>query len=224
MFIGHYAVGFAAKKYAPRTSLAVLMIAPLFLDLLWPIFVLAGWERARIDPGNTAVTPLDFISYPISHSLLMAVVWATLLAVVYFWPTRYWAGTVAIWIGVVSHWILDFVSHRPDMPIFLRDGPKLGLGLWNSRLATLGVEGLLFACGVWLYASSTRPKDKSGSYGLWSFVGLLVVLYLGNFFSPPPPSVNAVAIVGLCLAPLLLWVWWFDRHRTAPKGSSSSSP
>ena len=142
MFIGHYAVGFAAKRFAPQTSLGVLIASALSLDLLWPLFVLAGWEQVRIEPGNTAFTPLNFASYPISHSLVAALGWATLFAAVYYLLTRYRAGALVVWIGVVSHWVLDFITHRPDLPLY-PGGSLVGLGLWNSPVATVAVEGLM---------------------------------------------------------------------------------
>jgi hypothetical protein len=131
MFIGHFAVGFAAKKFAPRSSEAVLLTAALLADLLWPFFLLLGWEQVRIDPGNTRYTPLDLVYYPWSHSLLMLCVWATAFGGIYYAITRYWPGAIAIWIGVVSHWVLDWVTHRPDMPLY-PGGARYGLGLWNS--------------------------------------------------------------------------------------------
>ena len=100
MFIGHFAVGFASKKFAPRTNLGVLMAAPLWLDILWPFFLLLGWEHVRIDPGNTRFTPLDLYDYPWSHSLLMSVIWATLFAGIYYAISRYRTGAIVIWIGV----------------------------------------------------------------------------------------------------------------------------
>ena len=214
MFIGHFAVGFAAKKYAPRANLAALLAAALFLDILWPVFVLAGWEQVRIDPGNTRFTPLDFVRYPWSHSLLMAVVWATAFALVFYGITRYRPGTVVIWIGVVSHWVLDWVSHRPDMPLY-PGGPKLGLGLWNSIAGTMIVEVAMLAAGVYLYTHATRASDVSGQYLFGAFVGLLGVLYVADRFSPPPPNVAAIAWTGIAAAIIFLpWSWWFDRHRT----------
>ena len=215
MFIGHFAVGFAAKKFAPRTNLAALLAAALLLDILWPVFVLAGWERVRIDPGNTRFTPLDFVRYPWSHSLLMAVVWATAFALVFYGITHYRRGTVVVWIGVVSHWVLDWVSHRPDMPLY-PGGPKLGLGLWNSIPGTMMVEVAMFAAGVYLYAHATRAFDLSGRYLLVAFVGLLLILYGADRFSPPPPSVAAIAWTGIAAAIIFLpWSWWIDRHRTS---------
>jgi len=216
MFIGHFAVGFAAKKYAPRTSLALLLAAPMFADILWPPFLLLGWEHVRIDPGNTRFTPLDLYDYPWSHSLLMDVVWASALAVIYYLCTKYTPGTVAIWIGVVSHWVLDWITHRPDMPLYPGGGPRLGLGLWNSIPATLVIEASMFAIGVWLYADTTRARDRIGRYAFAAYVGLLLLIYIGDRFSPPPPSVADIAWPGLIAGViLLLWAWWFDRHRQA---------
>lgn len=108
----------STKKFSPRSSEAVLLTAPLLADILWPVSLLLGWEQVRIDPGNTRFTPFDFVSYPWSHSVLMSCVWATAFAAIYFLLTRYWAGAIAIWIGVVSHWVLDWVAHRPDMPLY----------------------------------------------------------------------------------------------------------
>ena len=214
MFIGHFAVGFAAKKFAPRTNLAALLAAALFLDILGSVFALAGWEQARIDPGNTRFTPVDFVSYPWSHSLLMAVVWATAFALVFYGITRYRPGTVVIWIGVVSHWVLDWISHRPDMPLY-PGGPKLGLGLWNSIAGTMMVEVAMFAAGVYLYVHATRAIDPSGQDLLAGFVGLLMVLYGAERFSPPPPSVAAIAWTGIAAAIIFLpWSWWIDQHRS----------
>lgn len=212
MFIGHFAVGFAAKKIAPRTNLAWLLAAPILLDLLWPIFVLLGWESFRIEPGNTVFTPLAFDSYPWSHSLAMAAVWASLMAGVYFGIYRYTPGAVMIWLGVVSHWLLDFVTHRPDMPLY-PGGPLLGLGLWNHKLATMVVEAVMFGAALWLYMRTTQAADKAGKYGFWAFVVFLVIAYGGNAFSPPPPSVTAIAWVGLATWLFVPWIAWFDRHR-----------
>ena len=213
MFIGHFAVGFGAKRFAPRASLAALLAAPLFLDLLWPVFVLLGWEHVRIDPGNTRYTPLDLYDYPWSHSLLMSVVWASAFALIYYGVARFRAGAIAIWIGVVSHWVLDWVTHRPDMPLY-PGGPKFGLGLWNSIAGTMIVEIGMMAVGVWLYIRTTRQRDRIGRYAFAAYVGLLLVLYIGDRFSGPPPSVAAVAWSGVVAAMLLIpWAWWFDHHR-----------
>lgn len=215
MFIGHFAVGFAAKKFAPRTSLAALLSAPLLLDLLWPVFLLLGWEHVRIDPGNTRYTPLDLWDYPWSHSLLMSILWATVFALIYYFTAHYWPGTIAIWIGVVSHWILDWISHRPDMPLYPGDGaPRLGLSLWNSIAGTMIVEIAMLATGVWLYMSATSALDRIGRYLFAAYIGFLLPVYIGNRFSGPPPNVKAIAWTGIAAALIFIpWAWWFDRHR-----------
>jgi LexA-binding, inner membrane-associated putative hydrolase len=213
MFIGHFAVGFGAKKYAPRTSVALLLAAAMFPDILWPIFLLLGWERVRIAPGDTRFTPLDLVYYPWSHSLLMCLAWGTVLAFAYYLFSQYWSGTLAIWIGVLSHWVLDWVSHRPDMPLY-PGGPRYGLGLWNSVSGTLGVELALFCAGVWLYFRATRSHDRIGRYAFWAYVVLLLVLYIGGRFSPLPAGTRDIAWSGIiAIAVLIPWAWWFDRHR-----------
>jgi membrane-bound metal-dependent hydrolase YbcI (DUF457 family) len=223
MFIGHFAVGFAAKKFAPRTSMALLLAAPLFLDLLWPIFVVAGREQVRIDPGNTRYTPLDFVNYPWSHSLLMSIVWATLFALIYHRITHYRPGTIAIWAGVVSHWVLDWITHRPDMPLY-PSGPRLGLGLWNSIAGTMTVEISMLAAGVWLYLRTTQARDRIGKYALAAYVGFLLFLYVADRFSGPPPSVAVIAWTGLAAGVIFVpWAWWFDHHRSLRDSVSRSS-
>jgi len=213
MFIGHFAVAFAAKKAAPKVSLGTLVFAAAFLDVVWPVLVLLGVERFRIVPGFTAVNPFDFTYYPWSHSLLMTLAWSVAFALAYFAASRDRAG--AVWIGLVvaSHWVLDFVSHIPDMPLY-PGGEKVGLGLWRSIPATFVVEGLLFAAGVAIYLRATRSKDRIGSIAWWAFVALLLALYIPGPWTSRPPSENTVAIFGI-IALLIFgpWAYWIDRHR-----------
>ncbi|NYF51048.1 metal-dependent hydrolase [Tunturiibacter gelidoferens] len=214
MFLGHFAVGFASKKFAPRTNMGALIAAPMFLDMLWPVFLLTGWERVRIDPGNTRFTPLDLEYFPWSHSLLMSVVWASAFGLLYYLTTRYRRGAVVIWIGVVSHWLLDWITHRPDMPLY-PGSPLFGLGLWNHVGATLAVELTMFLLGIWLYVGVTRARDRVGRYGFLAYVVLLLVLYLGDRFSSPPANVaQDIAWPGIVAELVLIpWAWWFDQHR-----------
>ncbi len=214
MFIGHFAVGFASKRVAPRASLGMLVAAVTLLDLVWPILVLTGIETVRIDPGNTVVTPLDFVSYPYSHSLLFVSLWALVFAGAYFSKTRYWRGAAMIAVGVVSHWVLDAVSHRPDLPLF-PGSERVGLGLWNNVAATVAVEGSAFALGVWLYSRGTRATDRTGRWAWWSLVALLVLIYAGNLAGSPPPSSTAVAAVALAAWIFPVWAWWIDGHRVS---------
>jgi membrane-bound metal-dependent hydrolase YbcI (DUF457 family) len=224
MFIGHFAVGFAAKKFAPCAFMAALIAAPIFLDMLWPLFLLLGWEHARINPGNTRYTPIDLYDYPWSHSLVMSIVWATALALLYQAVTRYKPGSVAVCFGVVRHWILDWITHRPDMPLYPGGGPRLGLGLWNSFAGTMIVEIGMLAAAVALYMSGTRARDGIGRYAFAAYVILLLMVFVGDRFSPPPDSMNEVAWTGLAAAVVVVpWAWWFDRHR-APVSGAAQSP
>jgi hypothetical protein len=215
MFIGHIAVGLAAKRVAPRTSLGTLAVAVQFADLLWPIFLLLGWEQVRIVPHMTVVTPLDFVSYPISHSLLADIGWASLFAGLYLTIKRYPKGAFVIWACVMSHWILDVISHRPDMPLYPGGRVFIGLGLWNSLPATLLIEGAMFVAGVAIYLRSTRAKDKTGVLSFWALIIVFVIFYFGILFGPPPPSLKVLKITAFGGWLFVPWFYWIDRHRAA---------
>ncbi len=223
MFIGHYAVALAGKKAAPRLSLGTLLLAAQFLDLLWPLFLLLGLEHVRIAPGNTAFTPLDFFDYPLTHSLLTAVGWAICFALVYFVIRRDRRSALVLGICVVGHWVLDFVSHRPDMP--LAPGLKyyVGLGLWNSVPATVIVESLMFFAGLALYVSASEAKDKIGRFAFWSFIVFVLFLYAGNIFGGPPPDVTKLAWFGMAQWIILPWGYWIDRHRVSESATLAHS-
>jgi hypothetical protein len=212
MFIGHFGVGFGAKAAAPRVSLGTLILAAQFVDLLWPIFLLLGLENVRIDPGNTAVTPLDFVRYPFTHSLVTGIGWGLLLGLAYLTLRRSARGAAVVGLAVVSHWVLDWISHRPDMPLY-PGGPKVGLGLWNSVAATVAVEAAIFIVGVALYLHVTRARDRVGHWALWSLVVLLAVAYVANLTAPPPPSASALAWFGLGAWLFVPWGYWINRHR-----------
>jgi len=216
MFIGHFAVGFAAKKFAPRTSLAWLIAAPLLSDILWPFFLLLGWEHVRIVAGFTRYNPFDLYDFPWSHSLLLCVFWATLFAAVYYAFARYTASAIAIWAGVLSHWVLDWITHIPDMPLAPGGGPRFGLGLWNHVAATLAVEIVMLLGGVLLYISATRARDRIGNYAFFAYVFFLLLLFIGDRFSTELPTVGEIIWSGLIAEVILLaWPAWFDRHRVA---------
>ena len=210
MFLGHFALGMAAKRADPEVSLAAGLLAAQLPDVVWPGLVLAGVERVAIAPGDTAVTPLRFVSYPYSHSLLAVALWAAALAAIDFSVRRRGRGAMLLAGLVLSHWVLDVVSHRPDMPLTPWSEARVGLGLWESLPATLIVEGLLFACGVALYRRATRGRPGGGRFmGLAAILG---VVYLANVFGPPPPSVAAIGIAGLLGAlVLLVGAAWVER-------------
>ncbi len=213
MFIGHLALGFAAKRVTPRVSLAMLLVASQWADTLWPVLLGLGIEEVRIDPGNTAFTPLDFVSYPYSHSLAMLCVWGLMIGVGYRGIA---GGRRTVWVLgalVVSHWVLDWITHRPDMPLY-PGGTRYGLGLWNSVPATICVETAMYGAGLWIYARATRARDGVGHWGFLALAAFLMLAYVGNVLSPPPPTADAIAIAGVAAAVVLgAWAWWVDQHR-----------
>ena len=214
MFIGHFAAGFAGKRWVPKVSLGWLILAPFLLDLLWPLYSLAGIERFRIQTGGAPFHNLIFESYPWSHSLLLSVVYGIALAILYGKATGDVRGGRVLGVLVVSHWIFDWVTHDPDLPLW-PGGPLTGLGLWRSIPGTVVVELLLFAAGVGLYLGVTRARDRIGSLGLWTFLALLVLLYLLSLIGPSPPMgaerlVSLSVLLGALLVPLAGWI---DQHR-----------
>lgn len=212
MFIGHFGVALAGKRIASRTSLATLILAAQFLDFLWPVFLLLGFEHVRIAPGITKVQPFDFYDYPYSHSLTMALRWALAFGLIYYLARRNVRGAWVVGGLVLSHWVLDFVVHRPDLPLW-PGGPMYGLGLWNSWPASISVEALLFGAGIWIYVGSTRARDRVGTYALWSLLGLLLLGWLGALFGPPPPNTHQLALGALAMWVVVPWAWWADAHR-----------
>jgi uncharacterized membrane protein len=169
MFIGHYALAFGAKRYAPQVSLGILFLACQLADLIWPNLVLLGIEVLEIEPGITALTPLNFLYYPYSHSLIALVLWSTAFAVIYALLRR--SGTkaaIVIALLVISHWVLDVIAHRPDMPVTLGDSSLIGFGLWNVPVVAVALELVLFAAGICLYVRQTKPVNRQGSIGFWS--------------------------------------------------------
>jgi len=214
MFIGHFAVGLAARRVAPRASLPVLLAAPQVLDIVFPFLVIAGIERVEIVPGLMAASPLALEDIRWSHSLVTAVGWSILFGLGYLALTRQRREALVLAGCVFSHWILDWVTHRPDLPLY-PGGSGQGLGLWHSLPATLAVELAMFAAGVLIYTRATRARDRAGQLGWWAMVAVLLVLYLIGTLGAPPPSSDA--LIGFAFGALLLlpWGWWIERHREA---------
>lgn len=217
MFLGHFGLGLAGKRAAPGVSLGTLFLATQWADLLFFPLALVGLERFRLRPGATLVTPLEFPDYPISHSLLGLVVWGVLLGGLDLLFRRNRAGALVLALGVVSHWFLDVLMHRPDMPVLPR-GPYLGLRLWNSVLLTLAAEAIVFGLGIAVYLRTTRAVDRTGTWALWSLLVFLALIWIGSVFGPPPSDERAVEYSGLALWLFVPWGWWIDRHRAIVGG------
>src|SRR5262249_2292215 len=178
MFIGHFAVGFAAKRAVPQVSLGALILAPAFLDVLWPVFLLTGLETVRVVPSADPFLALDLHDFPYSHSLATSIGWAVLFGVVWLAMTRDRRAAVVLGAVVFSHWVLDWVTHAPDMPLWPGSPTYVGLGLWRSVVGTLVVECSMFVAGVAIYTTTTRARDRIGSIAWWALVALLLIFYL----------------------------------------------
>ena len=213
MFVGHFAVALAAKRAQPALSLPALFTAVQLLDILWPALVLLGVEHTRIVPGITAASPLDLYDIPWSHSLVTSLVWSVLFALPW-WLRRQRRAAYIVSGCVFSHFALDWITHRPDMPLAPGSNVRFGLGLWNSLPASIAVEALLFIAALSLYVSATRARSWLGSVGLWAMVVVLFAAWLSGPFGPPPPSIDAVVISALAAVPVILaWSWVIDRNR-----------
>lgn len=214
MFIGHFAVGLAAKRVAPAVSLGVLFLACQLADLTWPTFVLMGIERVVVEPGNTAFTPLRFVFYPYSHSLVALLGWGGLTALLYAVIRRASAwDAMVIALVVLSHWALDALTHRPDLPLTITGPTRVGLGLWNHVAATVAVESLMLVAGLGLYLRSTRARNRRGTLVFWSLIGILIAITVANIVGPPPPSAAAVVWAAQLMWLFVAWAFWADRHR-----------
>jgi hypothetical protein len=218
MFIGHFALALGAKKYVPQVSLGILFLACQLADLIWPNLVLLGIEKLEVEPGITMMTPLNFQHYPYSHSLFALLLWAVVFAGIYLVLNRVGRkAAITISLLVLSHWVLDVITHRPDMPITLAGSSRVGLGLWNFPVLAVALELMIFAFGAWLYASSTRALNRTGSIGFWALIIFLLAVYAGNIFAPPPPSAKAVAWSAQALWLLVVWGFWVDYNRSVKK-------
>jgi len=213
MFIGHFGVGLGAKKAAPAISLGTLFLAAQLLDLLWPTFLLLGWEHVKIEPGITALTPLRFTDYPLTHSLLMAIIWGILFASIYFLIKRRLTDAIVVGFVVISHWILDLLVHIPDLPLYPGSSVLLGFGMWNYKVLAITVEVLIFLIGLSYYLQVTKAKNKVGKYGFWSLILFLAAIYISNLFGSPPPNVKAIAWAGELQWIFVIWAYWVDKNR-----------
>ncbi len=215
MFIGHFGLGFGAKKINNRPSLGTLFMAAQWLDLIWPIMLILGIERVEIQPGNTVVAPLNFVYYPYTHGLFFVLIWSLLFGLVYYLFKKDAKTAFFLGILVLSHWVLDFITHGPDLSLFPWMDKKVGLGLWNSFAGTIIVEVAIYAIGVYMYYTATKAKNKTGIYSFWILVAFLFLIHMMNLFGPPPTKVEPLAYAALIQWLIILWGYWIDKNRVA---------
>jgi membrane-bound metal-dependent hydrolase YbcI (DUF457 family) len=213
MIVGHLAVGLAAKRLSPRTSLGWLLAAPLLVDLLWSLLVLVGLERTLIVPGITRAMPLDLEYVGISHSLATTLLWAILFAGAHLARHRDARAAMVLAFGVLTHFVLDWVTHRPDMPL-LPAGPHVGLGLWNYPTAAILVEAGMVGASLLLYLPTLPAGSSRQTRTTAGIMVFLVAMTAGNYFGPPPPSIELLATGNLLLCGV---VWWLARLDARPR-------
>lgn len=215
MLVGHFAAGLIGKRIEPKVSLGTWILAAFLADLiLFPLLIL-GIEHIQIVPGAEVNRTIgrDIV---FSHSLLMDLVWGVLFAAAYFFRRRYPRGAWLLLAAVVSHWILDFISHRPDMPVAPGVQPVHGLSLWNSLPATVVVEGGFWLLALILYARATRPAKRVASFALWAGAALLTLIWYGNLHGGMDPNPVKAGIGGLFFFSLMVaWGYWINRLRPA---------
>lgn len=213
MFIGHFGVGLAAKKIDSGVSIGTYFLASQFIDLLWPLFLILGIEKVKVDPGNTAFTPLDFVYYPFTHGFVSVLFWSLIFAAVYYLLKKNIKSALLLGLLVLSHWVLDLLTHRADLPLSWWSDFKMGFGLWNNVLLTIVVEGAIFVIGIYYYLKQTSAQNKSGHISFWSLIIFFTLIYFMNIFGPPPPSEEPIAYVGLSMWLFVGWGYWIDKVR-----------
>jgi membrane-bound metal-dependent hydrolase YbcI (DUF457 family) len=216
MFVGHYAAALALKKFEKRASLGVLFLAVQFVDILFMPFVLLGIERMNIIPNFTQSTHFELEFMPYTHGLLGSAFWAVLGYVVFRWvfvKDRSVAFVVAL--AVFSHWVLDFMTHTPDLPLWSDDSIKLGLGLWNNAAASFALEAVLLVGALWIYLRATRSSTALGKYGMSVFVVLMILMNIFNIYGPPPQGGKIELAITALFAYFLFAAiaFWLDRKR-----------
>lgn len=212
MFVGHYAIGFSGKKLAPRVSLGVFVLAAIAADILWSVLLLSGVEQVEFTSGKGAGQYFKGLNIGLSHSLAMDLVWAVLLAAGVYLFTQYARGAVIVFLAVLSHWVLDVISHRPDMPIWPGQGPRLGLGLWTSLPMTLLVEGGVWTLALAVYVTSHVFSSRARLWGFWVGGLILTLIWYGNITGPPPANARSASIFSLLIFSIsVIWAIWIDR-------------
>jgi hypothetical protein len=224
MFVGHYSVAFAAKSDKNKIPLWVLFVAVQFLDYIWATLVLLGIEKLRVIKGFTAGSMLDSYFHPYSHSLITAILWSCVAAIVYklicSWLGFVYTKSAALIIGgaVFSHWILDLIAHPRDLAIYDNTW-KVGFGLWNYRDPEFALEIGLLGAGILLYLTrNVMPTIRKGA--VIAFGAALVVIQIGDTYVPRNPLTARQTVIGVWIFCTLFVVVAFlvekigDRRQT----------
>jgi hypothetical protein len=215
MFAGHMGAALAIGRAERGVNVGAFIAAALLLDFLLWLFVLLGWESVAI-PANFADTHQPEFVFPYSHGLLSSVIWSSLAGVVAFvlcahLRTR-WRAAALIVVAVMSHWLLDALVHRPELPLMGSDSRLVGLALWNHMSLALAFEAALVVVGLYLFISGTRI-GRNRTISLVVLSGLAMgFTAVGMTVAPPPPSAKTMAASSLAtLAVVCGLAFWFGR-------------
>jgi hypothetical protein len=180
MIAGHFGFAAAAKSREPGTPLWVLMLATAWLDVVFVPLLLSGIETVQPAVEDHKGYGDLIIHADYTHSLVGMIVLSAVLggAAALLWGRR---SGVVVGLVAASHWVLDLLFHRADMPILpgdVGDLPRLGLGLWRTPAAASGIELVLVLAGAWLYwraASRTARTEGRGGRAALIAAGLIAV-------------------------------------------------
>ncbi len=217
MFVGHYAAALALKKFEKRASLGVLFLAVQFVDILFFPFVLLGLERMNIVENFTESTHFELVFMPYTHSLVASMFWAGVAYALFRWLiVKNNSVAIVVALAVFSHWLLDLVTHTPDLPLWSDASLKLGLGLWNNAIATYVVEAILLLLALWLYLRSTTATSAVGKYGMSIFIVFLLLLNIVNIFGPMQGDSKLVLAISALTSYFLFAAaaFWLDTKRS----------
>jgi|SRR5579862_9366757 len=216
MFVGHYGVSFALRPQERRVPLWIWFIAVQWLDVVWSVLVLLGIEKLNIVPGFTQANALDLYYMPYTHGLPGSLVLSAALgAIVALTVPGDRARTLLLVAAAsFSHWVLDFIVHTPDLPLY-DNSAKVGLGLWRHVMLSFPLELIVLGLGAWLYTRMTAFTRPTGRVVFWLFIASLAAVQVFANFGPPPASPRAMAISALALYVLLAGVAGFvERFAT----------
>lgn len=220
MFVGHYGPSFAAKAARNSIPLWLLFIAVQLLDVCWSILVLLGIENVRIVPGITATNPLDLYYMPYTHGLIGAALWSIAAAIAYklFRNAEGWAAAALVGAAVFSHWVLDWLVHRPDLPLY-DNSFKVGLGLWNYPAFAFALEIVLLFGGMVLYLNTTKAIARGGRFGMVIFGLVMLPVQAFVFFGPPPSSDKSAAVTALVVYFAFAGIAYWLEGKRAPRST-----
>ncbi|HSE12230.1 MAG TPA: hypothetical protein VLB69_06320 [Rudaea sp.] len=222
MFVGHYGVSFAAKRYASRLPLWIWFVAVQWMDIVWSFLVLLGIEKLRIVPGFTQANALDLYYMPYTHGLPGSIILSLVLGVVValFFPGNRGTTILLVAAASFSHWVLDLIVHVPDLPLY-DNTAKVGLGLWRHVVLSFPLELIVLGLGAWFCARTGMFGSTRGRFALSGFVIFLAVAQVYANFGPPPSSPDSMALIALALYALMaVSAAWVERIATDAPASS----